>query len=88
MTDYRPVSNLATYDTLTETDRLVTCLANGAVRAANSATALVGVPLLAVNSTPANSSITVSGGRVFCDSDYLYVATANGALKRIALESF
>jgi hypothetical protein len=38
--------------------------------------------------TPANSSITVTRGTIWFDSDFLYVATANNILKRVALESF
>ena len=40
------------------------------------------------NSTPANSTITVKKGTLIFDSDYLYVATANNTLKRIALTAF
>jgi len=40
------------------------------------------------NSTPANSTITVKKGTLMFDTSYLYVATANNTLKRIALSSF
>ena len=40
------------------------------------------------NSTPANSTITVKKGTLMFDSDYLYIATANNTLKRIALTAF
>lgn len=40
------------------------------------------------NSTPANSTITVKKGTLMFDSSYLYVATANNTLKRVALSSF
>ena len=40
------------------------------------------------NSTPANSTITVKKGTLMFDSDYLYIATANNTLKRVALSSF
>ena len=40
------------------------------------------------NSTPANSTITVKKGTVIFDSNYLYVATANNTLKRVALTAF
>jgi hypothetical protein len=40
------------------------------------------------NATPANSTITVKKGTLTFDSDYLYVATANNTLKRIALTAF
>ena len=38
--------------------------------------------------TPANSTITVSKGTIFFDTDYLYIAVANNTLKRILLTSF
>jgi hypothetical protein len=40
------------------------------------------------NSTPANSTITVKKGTIMFDSDYLYIATANNTLKRLALSAF
>ena len=40
------------------------------------------------NSTPANSTITVKKGTILFDSSYLYVATANNTLKRVALTAF
>jgi len=38
--------------------------------------------------TPANSTITVKKGTLMFDSSYLYVATANNTLKRLALSAF
>lgn len=38
--------------------------------------------------TPSNSSIAILGGNMFFDSNYLYFATANNQLKRVALSSF
>lgn len=38
--------------------------------------------------TPASSGITISQGKFFWDSNYLYVATANNTIKRVALSSF
>ena len=40
------------------------------------------------NATPANSTITVKKGTLMFDTSYLYVATANNTLKRIALTAF
>lgn len=40
------------------------------------------------NSTPANSTITVKKGTLMFDTSYLYVATANNTLKRVALTAF
>lgn len=43
---------------------------------------------LGSSSTPANSTPTIKQGTIFFDSSYLYVATANNTLKRVALGSF
>lgn len=43
---------------------------------------------LEYNTTPANSTINVVHGRIWYDSDYLYVATANNVVKRVPLEDF
>ena len=40
------------------------------------------------NSTPANSTITVKKGTLMFDTSYLYIATANNVLKRVALSTF
>ena len=40
------------------------------------------------NVSPANSTITVTKGTIFFDTSYLYIATANNTLKRVALSSF
>jgi hypothetical protein len=40
------------------------------------------------NSTPANSNITVKKGTLMFDTSYLYIATANNTLKRVALSTF
>ena len=39
-------------------------------------------------STPANSTITVKKGTLMFDSGFLYIATANNTLKRVALTAF
>ena len=41
-----------------------------------------------VANTPANSSITVTQGYFFTDGNYIYVATANNSVKRVALSAF
>jgi len=38
--------------------------------------------------TPANSTITVKAGTLFFDNTYLYVATSNNNIKRVALSTF
>jgi hypothetical protein len=40
------------------------------------------------NHTPANSSVNVSQGSIWYDTNYLYVAVANNIIKRITLTSF
>ena len=44
--------------------------------------------LIKYNSTPANSTVTVTQGSIFFDSNYLYVAVANNTLKRVSLSTF
>lgn len=39
-------------------------------------------------STPANATITVAGGTMWFDDDYIYVATSNNTVKRAALTTF
>jgi hypothetical protein len=41
-----------------------------------------------IANTPANSSISVTPGYFFADSNYLYISVANNTLKRIPLESW
>lgn len=40
------------------------------------------------SATPANSTANVVQGTIWYDSTYLYVATANNVIKRIALSAF
>lgn len=56
-------------------------LSNTAILSANTI-------IIRNNQTPANSTITVSKGTIFFDTDYLYIAVANNTLKRILLTSF
>jgi len=56
-------------------------LSNTAVLSANAV-------VVRNSQTPANSTITVTKGTIFYDSDYLYVAVANNTLKRVTLSSF
>jgi len=44
--------------------------------------------LSALNTTPASSTITTAVGNIFIDANYIYVATANNQLKRVALSTF
>lgn len=54
----------------------------------NSAILSTNTLIVRNNQTPSNSTITVTKGTILFDSDYLYIATANNTLKRIALSSF
>lgn len=43
---------------------------------------------LTTSQTPANSTITKLQGNIFYDSSYIYLATANNTIKRVALTTF
>lgn len=55
---------------------------------ANSSILSANILILRNNQTPSNSTITITKGTFLFDSDYLYIATANNTLKRVALSSF
>lgn len=40
------------------------------------------------NVTPANGTITVKKGTIMFDTDYIYIATANNVVKKVALSAF
>jgi len=40
------------------------------------------------NVTPANGTITVTKGTIMFDSSFIYIATANNVIKKVALSSF
>jgi len=64
-------------------------LANVETAFSNTTTPLpVGRLILANSSTPANSTITCRKGEFWFDATYLYVATSDNSLKRVALSSF
>ena len=54
----------------------------------NTKTLSVNTVIIRNLQTPANSGITVTGGTLFYDSNYIYIAVANNTLKRVALSSF
>lgn len=58
------------------------------VTVANSATFSANSVVIRRQQTPANSSIAVTKGSLFWDSDYLYIAVDTNTLKRVSLESF
>ena len=43
---------------------------------------------LIYNTTPGTSGDTVTRGKIWFDSNYIYVATANNTIKRVALTAF
>lgn len=69
--------------TLAETKRITYAdfMANVAAISVNSF-------IITNNATPSNSSITITRGKIFFDSDYLYLAVANNMIKRVALNTF
>ena len=40
------------------------------------------------NVTPANGTITVKKGTIMFDSSFIYIATANNVIKKVALSAF
>ena len=40
------------------------------------------------NVTPANGTITVQKGTIMFDSSFIYIATANNVIKKVALSAF
>lgn len=48
----------------------------------------VAINKLAEKSTPANSAVSASQGNIRFDDNYLYITTANGVTKRVALSAF
>jgi hypothetical protein len=60
----------------------------GNVSVSNTSTFSVNNFIIRRGDTPANSTPTVSQGTIWFDADYLYVATANNTLKRVALTAF
>lgn len=79
-------SGTANTKKITVTNLFNNCSAN--VTISNSAVLSTNTLLIRNKSTPANSTIAVTEGTFYFDADYLYIATANNVLKRVALESF
>jgi hypothetical protein len=94
--EYRAVSNLATISVLSANDKLIVCLSNGAVRTANTRSAfsntssptVIGNLQFANNATPLSSAVSCSLGQIWADDQYIYVATADNFIKRVALSAF
>lgn len=77
------VANVNVANSVSVGDRVVMCMANGAVRLTPVSNTVV-----LLNVTPANSTVNCNFGQLFFDSNYLYIATANNNLKRVALTTF
>jgi hypothetical protein len=91
----RPIANLNSVAVLSNNDKVVVVLANGAVMISPvsshlaNASVTIGKLIMSNNaSTPANSSIAVTPGEMWTDGLYLYVGTGNNAVKRVALSIF
>jgi hypothetical protein len=48
----------------------------------------VGVPCAVINSPSNSIALTITGGSIYTDGNFLYVAVSNNVLKRVALSSF
>ncbi len=61
---------------------------NFSVALGNNQSVTANTVIIRPNGTPTNSTINCVQGTIRWDADYLYVATANNTLKRVALSSF
>lgn len=82
-------------NTMANTDMFVitiyTANANGETRQIELNAVANVIPITKIQAgsfTNSTANTTVLGSRLFFDADYLYVAVANGNVKRIALVSF
>jgi hypothetical protein len=87
--DYTVQANVAPTDQLV----IVYNAASGNGAGSTAQTALISLTkLLGANSgradPAANNSLTIANGSIFITNNYLYVATANNYLKRVALSTF
>lgn len=71
---------------LSVTNLFTNCSSNLTV--SNSAILSANTLIIRNNQTPANSTVTVTKGTMFYDSNYLYIAVSNNSLKRVSLSSF
>lgn len=82
-------SELPPTSTLANTDLFVVVKSPNSNPSTNTVTLNTLRAALPVANTPANSAaLTVSRGTFLYDSNYLYIATANNVVKRVALSSF
>jgi hypothetical protein len=83
------LSELATTATVANSDIFVVVRSPNSSPTTNTLTLNVLRSNFLVADTPADSNaLTISSGVILYDSDYLYVATANNVVKRVALSSF
>jgi hypothetical protein len=83
------VSTMANTDTFVIT--IFSANSNGETRAVSLNSVANAFPITKVQSgsfVNSTANTTVLGSRLFFDADYLYVAVANGSVKRIALSAF
>jgi len=82
-------SELPPASTLANTDLLVVVISPNSSPTTNTVTLNTLRAVLPIANTPANSSaLTVLGGTLLYDASYLYIATANNTVKRVALSAF
>ena len=82
-------SALTPASTLANTDLLVVVRSPNSSPTTNTGTLTTLRSVLPIANTPANSSaLTVLSGTLLYDSSYLYIATANNTVKRVALSTF
>ena len=82
-------SALTPASTLANTDLLVVVRSPNSSPTTNTVTLTTLRSVIPIASTPANSSaLTVLGGTLLYDGSYLYIATANNTVKRVALSAF
>lgn len=64
-------------------------VANNDLVMANNVTLSANTLILRNTITPANSTaLSIEGGTIFFDSNYLYIATSNNYIKRLPLSDF
>ena len=82
-------SELPVTGTLANNDLLLVVRSPNSNPTTNTITLNTFRSVLAISNTPANSNaLTVLGGTLLYDSNYLYIATANNVVKRVSLASF
>jgi aspartate/methionine/tyrosine aminotransferase len=82
-------SELPATNTLANTDLLLVVRSPNSNPTTNTISLNTFRAVLAIANTPANSTaLTVLGGTLLYDSNYLYIATANNTVKRVALATF